>query len=110
MTDEIRTGSAPNFCPPTEEGVVIALQDEKGDALNLEFLGLILHGGKSYGFFFPVDDDNPALSIGEVVLLEVTDLDDDGQPAAFELVEDEAIAAEVYEDFKQATADLYRFE
>ena len=110
MTDKIRTGSAPNFCPPTEEGVVIALQDEKGDALNLEFLGLILHGDKSYGFFFPVDDDNPALSSGEVVLLEVTDLDDDGQPAAFELVEDEAIAAEVYEDFKQATADLYRFE
>ncbi|MBB3170330.1 DUF1292 domain-containing protein [Parvibacter caecicola] len=110
MTDGIRTGSAPNFCPPTEEGVVIALQDEKGDTLNLEFLGLILHGGKSYGFFFPVDDANPALSSGEVVLLEVADLDDDGQPAAFELVEDEAIAAEVYEDFKQATADLYRFE
>ncbi|RNL12301.1 DUF1292 domain-containing protein [Parvibacter caecicola] len=106
----MRTGSAPNFCPPTEEGVVIALQDEKGDTLNLEFLGLILHGGKSYGFFFPVDDANPALSSGEVVLLEVADLDDDGQPAAFELVEDEAIAAEVYEDFKQATADLYRFE
>ena len=45
-----------------------------------------------------------------MVLLEVTDLDEDGQPSAFELVEDEAIAAEVYEDFKQATADLYRFE
>ena len=110
MTSEIREGSAPNFCPPTEEGVVISLQDEKGDTLDLEFLGLILHRDKSYGFFFPIDDDNPALSSGEVVLLEVTDLDEDGQPSAFELVEDEGIAAEVYEDFKQATADLYRFE
>ncbi|MCI8366561.1 MAG: DUF1292 domain-containing protein [Eggerthellaceae bacterium] len=107
---EIRTGSAPNFCPPTEEGVIISLQDEKGDGLDLEFLGLVLHEGKSYGFFFPVDSDNPALSSGEVLLLEVTELDEEGQPAAFELVEDEAIAAEVYEDFKQATADLYRFE
>ena len=78
---EIRTGSAPNFCPPTEEGVIISLQDEKGDGLDLEFLGLVLHEGKSYGFFFPVDSDNPALSSGEV-----------------------------HEDFKQATADLYRFE
>ena len=104
---EIRTGSAPNFCPPTEEGVIISLQDEKGDGLDLEFLGLVLHEGKSYGFFFPVDSDNPALSSGEVLLLEVTELDEEGQPAAFELVEDEAIAAE---DFKQATADLYRFE
>lgn len=106
----VREGSAPNFCPPTEEGIVISLQDEKGDSLDLEFLGLILHEGKSYGFFFPIDDDNPALSSGEVVLLEVTDLDDEGQPAAFELVEDEGVAAEVYEDFRQATADLYRFE
>ncbi|MCI8468490.1 MAG: DUF1292 domain-containing protein [Eggerthellaceae bacterium] len=106
----VREGSAPNFCPPVEEGITIQLQDEKGDELTLEFLGLVLRDERSYGFFFPVDEDNPALSSGEVVLLEVTELDEDGQPEAFELVDDEAIAAEVYADFQEATRDLYRFE
>lgn len=105
----VREGSAPNFCPPTEEGVTITLQDERGDAVELEFLGLILHNDRSYGFFFPVDEDNPACSSGEVVLLEVTELDEDGQPSAFELVYDEAVAREVYEDFQNATRDLYEF-
>ena len=106
----MRQGSAPNFCPPTEEGIMIELEDEDGVVLEFEFLGLILRGGRRYGFFFPVSPDEPALSSGEVVVLEVTELDEDGQPAAFELVEDEAIADEVYEDFKIAAKDLYDFE
>lgn len=106
----VREGSAPNFCPPTEEGITISVADERGDELTLEFLGLILHGGRSYGFFMPVDEENPALASGELVVLEVTAEDEEGQPAEFELVSDEAIAAEVYEDFKQATKDLYLFE
>lgn len=106
----VREGSAPNFCPPVEEGATFAFEDERGDTVELEFLGLILHEGRSYGFFFPVDEKNPACSSGEVVLLEVTELDEDGQPAAFELVEDEGIAREVYEDFQKATRDLYNFE
>ncbi len=106
----MREGSAPNFCPPVEEGMLISLQDERGESVDLEFLGLVLHGGRRYGFFFPVSDDAPALSSGEVVCLEVTELDDDEQPAAFELVDDAAIAEEVYADFQQATRDLYDFE
>ena len=66
-------------------------------------------GDRSYGFFFPVDEDHPATSSGEVVLLEVTELDEDGQPAAFELVTDEAIAAEAYADFQEAAKGLYDF-
>ena len=106
----MREGSAPNFCPPVEEGMLISLQDERGEHVDLEFLGLVLHGGRRYGFFFPVSDEAPALSSGEVVCLEVTELDEDGQPAAFELVDDAAIAEEVYADFQQATRDLYDFE
>lgn len=106
----VREGSAPNFCPPTEEGITISVADERGDELTLEFLGLILHEGRSYGFFMPVDEENPALASGELVVLEVTAEDEEGQPAEFELVSDEAIVAEVYEDFKQATKDLYLFE
>lgn len=101
----VREGSAPNFCPPVEEGITLTLQDERGDETTLEFLGLILHNDRSYGFFFPVEEED-----GTLVLLEVTELDEEGQPAAFELVVDEAIAAEVYEDFKVATKDLYTFE
>ena len=89
----MRQGSAPNYCPPIEEGVTFVFEDENGDQVELEFLGLILHEGRRYGFF-----------------MEVTDLDEDGQPAEFELVEDEAIALEVYADFREATKDLYDFE
>ena len=106
---EIREGSAPNFAPPVEEGITFTFEDEKGDTQELEFLGLILHEDRRYGFFFPVDDEHPATSSGEVLILEVTELDEEDQPAEFELVEDEAIAQEVYDDFREATKDLYRF-
>ena len=105
----VREGSAPNFCPPTEEGVTITLVDEKGEQVELEFLGLVLKGESSFGFFFPVDDEHPATSSGEVVVLEVTEVDDEGQPASFELVDDEVIAAEAYAAFQEAAKDLYDF-
>ena len=43
-------------------------------------------------------------------MLEVTVLDEEGQPCEFELVEDENFAQEIYEEFKVATKDLYDFE
>jgi len=106
----MRQGSAPNFCPPVEEGLVYELEDENGDILSLEFLGLVLHNDRRYGFFFVVTEDEPALSSGEVLLLEVTKGDEDDQPLEFELVEDEAIGDEIYEIFKEAAKDLYNFE
>lgn len=108
--EEIREGSAPNFCPPEKEGTVLSFVDEKNEQVDLEFLGLILDGDTRFGLFFPVSEDEPALSSGEVVVLEVTELDEDGQPAAFELIEDEAVAEDAYRQFQEATKDLYRFE
>lgn len=108
--EEIREGSAPNLCPPEKEGTVLSFVDEKNEQVDLEFLGLILDGDTRFGFFFPVSEDEPALSSGEVVVLEVTELDEDGQPAAFELIEDEAVAEDAYRQFQEATKDLYRFE
>ena len=105
----MRQGSAPNFCPPVEEGLTIVFEDEQGEQSELEFLGLVIHRGRRYGFFFPVSEDAPAGSSGEIVVLEVTELDEDDQPAAFELVEDESIATEAYEVFREATKDLYDF-
>ena len=105
----MRQGSAPNFCPPVEEGLTIVFEDEQGEQSELEFLGLIIHQDRRYGFFFPVSEDAPAGSSGEIVVLEVTELDEDDQPAAFELVEDESIATEAYEVFREATKDLYDF-
>ena len=106
----MREGSAPNFCPPVNEGDVFEFEDEKGDVVSLEFLGLVLHNERRYGFFFPVSPDEPALSSGEVVLLEVTDVDEEGQPTEFEFVDDEAIAAEAFAAFREAAQDLYDFE
>ena len=106
----MRTGSAPNFCPPIEEGMVYELEDENGDVIALEFLGLVLHEGRRYGFFFEVTDDTPALSSGEVIVLEVTEVDEDDQPVSLELVLDESIAAQAFEAFKDAARDLYDFE
>lgn len=106
----MRQGSAPNFCPPVEEGDVFEFEDENGDVVALEFLGLVLHNDRRYGFFFPISEDEPALSSGEVVLLEVTDVDEEGQPTEFEYIDDEAIAAEAFEAFKVAAKDLYDFE
>jgi hypothetical protein len=85
-------------------------EDEKGELLNMEFLGLVLDGDTRFGFFFPVDDENPAKSSGEVLVMEVTELDEEGQPAGFEYVVDEAILNEVYASFQEATKDIYRFE
>ena len=120
MTDEIRRGSSPEFCPPVEEGVVFAFEDQAGNPLEMEFLGLLLYPADAapdeqarYGFFFPVGEGADGAAVGdsgEVVCLEVTELDEDGQPAAFELPEDELLLAEVYAAFEEATKDIYRFE
>ncbi|MCH4184457.1 MAG: DUF1292 domain-containing protein [Eggerthellaceae bacterium] len=105
-----RHGSAPNFCPPEQEGRVFSFKDEKGDTIELEFLGLIIDGSIRYGFFFPTDHGTPDASSGEVMVLEVTELDADGQPVSFELVDDPESAQHAYEAFKEATKDLYSFE
>jgi len=106
----MREGSAPNFCPPVNEGDVFEFEDERGDVVSLEFLGLVIHNERSYGFFFPISADEPALSSGEVVMLEVTDVDEEGQPTEFEFVDDEAIIAEAFAAFREAAKDLYDFE
>ncbi len=105
----MRQGSAPNFAPPVEEGMVFTFEDENGEQVTLEFLGLILHESQRFGFFFPLDEQTQVGSSGEVLILEVTELDDEGQPCAFELLDDEAVAQDVFEEFKQATCQLYDF-
>lgn len=107
---DIRTGSAPNFCPPLEEGITISLEDDKGDQLELEFLGLLLLDGARYGFFFPLDGENQPLESGEIVVLRAIEFDEDDQPVEFELVEDEDVAMRAYHAFREATKDLYIFE
>ena len=106
----MREGSAPNFCPPVNEGDVFEFEDERGDVIALEFLGLVIHNGRRYGFFFPISEDEPALSSGEVVILEVTAVYDEGQPEEFEYVEDEAVAEEAFAAFAEAAKDLYDFD
>ncbi len=105
----MREARDPRFAPPVEEGAIYTFQDEAGELTDLEFLGLILHNDRRYGFFFPIGDEGVSTEPGEVVVLEVTALDAEGQPESFELVLDEAIAAEVYDIFRQATNGMYDF-
>lgn len=108
----MRQGSAPNFCPPVEEGMVFTFEDAKGDLTYLEFLGIILHQNHQYGCFFPVAEgqDKGTGDSGEVVILEIIEFDDDECPSGFELPSDDSILEEVYADFMLATKDLYDFE
>lgn len=105
----MRRASDPDFAPPVEEGAIYTFQDETGELTSLEFLGLIIHNDRRYGFFFPTVGEEVATDAGEVVILEVTEVDEAGQPEAFELVLDEAIAADVFDKFKRATAGMYDF-
>lgn len=109
-SDGVRRGSSPNFAPPVTEGETFTFEDEHGDKVEMEFLGLIVDGQTRFAYFFPVTEDTPAKSSGEVMITEVTELDEDGQPSGFELVTDEHIADDAYEMFKKATKDIYRFE
>ncbi len=108
----MREGSAPNFCPPVEEGVVFTFEDAKGDLTYLEFLGIIIHQDRQYACFFPVaqGQEQGTGDSGEIVILEVTEFDEDECPSGFELPLDDSILEEVYQDFMQATKDLYDFE
>ena len=107
--NKVRKSAAPNFCPPEVEGATFQFEDEKGDITCLEFLGVILHENRSYGFFVEIDDESQALKDGEVTVLEIVRTDEEGQPAEFELVTDEEIAKQVYAEFTEATKDLYTF-
>lgn len=106
----MRQGSAPNFCPPVEEGMVFTFEDENGDRLDMEFLGMVILNDLRYGFFFPVTEDEPATSSGSVVIMQAIEFDEEGQPESFELVDDEAVAEDAYQAFREAAKDLYDFE
>lgn len=106
----MRQGSAPNFCPPVEEGMVFTFEDENGDCCDLEFLGMVILNDLRYGFFFPVTEDAPATSSGSVIIMQAVEFDEEGQPESFELVDDEAVAEDAYQAFREAAKDLYDFE
>ena len=63
----MREGSAPNFCPPVEEGTVFTLEDENGDYIGdgditIQFTGSrgALEGAYAYYGDDEYDDDCPA--------------------------------------------------
>jgi hypothetical protein len=106
----MKKGANPHFAPPVVEGEVFTFEDEEGELISLEFLGLIVKDLARYGFFFPITKNLPAGSSGEILILEVTELDSEGQPSAFKLLENDTLAEEVYGQFREATKDLYAFD
>lgn len=110
MTCEVRQGSNPDFCPPVEEGIALSFEDEEGNVVEMEFLGLVIDGSHTFGFFFPMDEDDPVFQNGQALVLEVTKFDDEGNPSEFELVDDEQTALAAFAKFREVAKDIYTFE
>ena len=99
----------------TSGETILSISADEVESLSWDYDGqtLSFHRDGAWSYdddaAFPVDAEHPATSSGEVVVLEVTEVDADGQPCSFELVDDEVIAAEAYADFQEAAKDLYDF-
>ena len=98
------------FFPAIDEGICYEFDSEDGCISNFEYLGYVCHDEKNYAFFFPITEETPVGSSGDVSILEVTEFDEDEMPACFNNVEDELLSLEIYEVFKLLTEDYFEFE
>lgn len=83
---------------------IIVLNDEYGNAVDFEFLDLIEYEGNEYVVLLPADESGEA---GEVVILQVEDLNDEEE--SYVSVEDENTLMAVFEIFKDKYKDEFNF-
>lgn len=84
---------------------IIHLTDESGGSSDFEFLDLIEYDGEEYIVLLPCGEDDE--SIGEVVILQVADADDDEE--TYVSVEDEGRLNTVFQIFKEKFKDEFSF-
>lgn len=74
----------------------ITLNDESGNAIEFEFIGLVEYEGDEYVVLLPtnVPDD-----VGEVVILQLETADEDVEEELYSCVEDESTLSAVFEVF-----------
>ncbi len=94
-----------NNMPENEEmDNIIVLNDEEGNEVEFEFLDLIDYEGEEYVVLLPVEEAEDA---GEVVILQVEDIDSDEE--SYISVEDEDTLNKVFEIFKDKFKDEFNF-
>ena len=85
-----------NNVPENEEmDNIIVLNDEEGNEVEFEFLDLIEYEGEEYVVLLPAEETDDA---GEVVILQVEDIDTDEE--SYISVEDEDTLNKVFDIFK----------
>lgn len=94
-----------NNVPENEEmDNIIILNDEEGNEVEFEFLDLIEYEGEEYVVLLPVEEAEDA---GEVVILQVEDIDEEEE--SYISVEDEDVLNKVFEIFKDKFKDEFNF-
>lgn len=83
---------------------IITLNDEEGNEVEFEFLDLIEFEDEEYVVLLPVEETEDA---GEVVILQVEDIDTDEE--SYTSVEDEDTLNKVFEIFKEKFKDEFNF-
>ena len=94
-----------NNVPENEEmDNIIVLNDEEGNEVEFEFLDLIEYEGEEYVVLFRAEETDDA---GEVVILQVEDIDTDEE--SYISVEDEDTLNKVFDIFKDKFKDEFNF-
>ena len=88
-----------------EEVTILTLHDDEGNEEQFELLDLVDYQDKQYIVLFPVEDDDM-----EIVILQVEEIEGNGEEEAYVAVEDEAILDSVYGIFKERFKDEFEFE
>lgn len=83
---------------------IIVLNDEEGNEVEFEFLDLLEYDGDEYVVLLPVEEAEDA---GEVVILQVEDIDTDEE--SYISVDDEDVLNKVFEIFKEKFKDEFNF-
>ena len=92
-----------NNVPENEEmDNIIVLNDEEGNEVEFEFLDLIEYEGEEYVVLLPAEETDDA---GEVVILQVEDIDTDEE--SYISVEDEDTLNKVFDIFKDKFKDEF---
>ena len=85
---------------------IITLHNENGEAVQFEFLDLIVYEDAEYVVFLPVDDTEEA---EEVVILQLESYDEESDVGTYVGVCEEAVLLAVYRAFKERNIDYFEF-
>jgi len=105
LKGELEMSEDMNNVPENEEmDNIIVLNDEEGNEVEFEFLDLIEYEGEEYVVLLPAEETDDA---GEVVILQVEDIDTDEE--SYISVEDEDTLNKVFDIFKDKFKDEFNF-